>query len=44
LRQLLCERQEAGLLTHEYADASHSLALLRARRERPRRRRAAERR
>src|SRR5262249_34545339 len=42
LCQRLCERQEAGLScrivcreTHEYANAPHALALLRARRERP---------
>ena len=32
----------AALARHEHADASHAVALLRARRERPRRRRAAE--
>src|SRR5262249_52735782 len=48
LRQRLCDRQHAPLRyqivrreTHEYADAPHPL-LLRARRERPRCRRAAE--
>jgi hypothetical protein len=49
LRQLLCERQEAGLpcpivcrVTHEYADPPHARArLLRTRRKRPRCRRAA---
>src|SRR5215467_7372798 len=47
MRQLLCERQEAGLPcwivrreTHEYADPPHTPALLRARHERPRRRAA----
>jgi hypothetical protein len=48
LRQRLSERQKAGLsrrivrgCVHEHADAPHSLALLRARRERPRGGRAA---
>jgi hypothetical protein len=46
----LQEYRDAGLLfriirscVHEYADAPHALGLLRARRERPRHRRAAER-
>src|SRR5258705_13434058 len=49
LLQGLCERREAGLSfrivrgpIHEHADAPDALALLRARRERPRRSRAAE--
>src|SRR6266446_789787 len=48
LLQRLHERSEVGLLvgllgrTHEHADAPHPLALLRARRERPRNSRAAE--
>src|SRR5262249_11684795 len=49
LRQRLSERQKAGLsrrivrgCVHEHADAPHPLALLRARLERPRCRRAAE--
>jgi hypothetical protein len=49
LLQGLCERREAGLSfrvfrgpIREHADAPHLLALLRTRRERPRRRRAAE--
>ncbi len=49
LLQPLQERRDAGLTFrivrgagHEHADAPHPLALLRARRERPRRRRAAE--
>src|SRR5262249_21655046 len=48
-RQPLQERPDAGLkyriirgCVHEHADAPHPLALLRARCERPRRRRAAE--
>ena len=47
--QSLQERREAGLRfrivrgdAHQHADAPHPLALLRTRRERPRRRRAAE--
>src|SRR5262249_21507078 len=51
LRQRLCERQEAGLScrivcshVHEHADAPHAVALLRAYRERPGDRRAAEKR
>src|SRR5262249_2396938 len=49
LLQGLLERREAGLTlrivcgpAHEYADAPHALALLRARRERPHNGRAAE--
>src|SRR5262249_46857228 len=49
LPQPLQERRQTGLayrivlgVWHEHADASHPLALLRAHRERPRRRRAAE--
>ena len=49
LLQPLQERRDAGLrfrivrgCGHEHADAPHPLGLLRARRERPRRRRAAE--
>src|SRR5262249_59199571 len=50
LRQRLGKRQEAGLPgrivcgeRHEHADAPHALALLRARRKRPRRRAAEQR-
>src|SRR5262245_59363553 len=49
LAERLCERGEPGLPLgivrgdiREHADAPHSVALLRTRRERPRRRRAAE--
>ena len=51
LLQPLQERRDAGLIFrivrgcgHKHADAPHPLGLLRARRERPRRRRAAEKR
>jgi hypothetical protein len=49
LAQLLHERSHIGLgyrfggsAVHQHANAAHALALLRARRERPSRRRAAE--
>jgi hypothetical protein len=43
-RGLLLSFRIAGRAAHQHADAPHPLALLRAHRERPRRRRAAEKR